>query len=218
MLCINVAAQTGKYVGFLKPYTPEKLSKKEEEEIGQKILVLNKDSTFHFQYNFVYPFAQQFMQLKECSGTWEISNDTITLNSKYQSSDFINATEKYIPTSESKLIKINIGTRGGDFKLTISVNDKQIGTYFPFDTIYYRCAFPEKIRIEFDSPEFPDYVYEVINPKANNFSFDITTLVNDNTLYFKDCKLKIKNNLMYPVTRYGPLNINIDKPYKKAKQ
>jgi hypothetical protein len=218
-LSMTISAQTGKYVGLKSAGSSQTQRKSSDisvwkENYTEKILILKSDSTFSFEFEWPSWAAQ--IPMYRCIGKWTKVNDTLILNSKFKSKDFIDVKESYTQTYPSDVVILIFTSTKGYFNAELNVNDKRIGSYqFHKDTLYYKCKNIESIFLTLNWPASIERKFQPKDKKSNTFIFTIQPKIEDDNMYFENSKLVFKNGEFKPLTQKGPLDV--DKNYKLKK-
>ena len=218
-ISVVTKAQTGEYIGKSESgfsYERNKRTrkmKKFNENFVEKRLLINKDSTFKFEYKTNLLFTSS--PIYSCEGIWKTTNDTIVLNSKYSSTDFVKVNESAQTTLPNDLLILTFKSEKVLYSGQLFVNKKLIATINYDDTVYYKCDKVESLRIEFSYPGSFSFIYIPNDKKNNVFSFKINAEIESNNLSFKNYKLILKKGELEPLEKDGPLSVDINYIIKK---
>ena len=218
-ISVITKAQTGEYIGKSESgfsYERNKRTrkvKKFNEKIVEKRLLINKDSTFKFEYETNLLFTRS--PIYRCEGIWKMTNDTIVLNSKFRSTDFVKVNESEQPTIPNDLLILTFKSEKGFYSGKLYVNEKLITTINYDDTVYYKCDKVESLKIEFSYPGSFTFIHMPNDKKTNVFSFKINAEIDENNLCLKNYKLILKNDELEPLEKVGPLSVDINYIIKK---
>ena len=218
-ISVVTKAQTGEYIGKSESglsYELNKGTKKVKnfnKSFVEKRLLINKDSTFKFEYKTNLLFTNS--PIYRCEGIWKMINDTIVLNSKFRSTDFVKVIESGQTTMPNDLLILTFKSENGFYSGQLFVNEKLITTINYDDTVYYKCDKVESLRIEFSYPGAFTFIHIPNDKKTNVFSFKINAEIEANNLSLKNYKLILKKDELEPLEKVGPLSVDIN--YIKVK-
>jgi hypothetical protein len=167
---------------------------------GEKNLFFRNDNTYSFLYRERGEPCAARSTIRNCTGTYKMTKDTIYLSSTYQQTDFYSVTEKRIDSLVDGKVMIvtrypgntlSPGTFINEFELRL--NNKRIGEFEIKDTIYCDVSDLKDIFISCCSPNIMEWSYTPKNKSSNFFSFTLKREIKMENIYMDNCKMFVDN-------------------------
>jgi hypothetical protein len=166
---------------------------------GSKKIIFNDGQTYSFQYRLKgWPCAAR-PTIRNCTGTYEVVNDTVILTSRYQDTDFckvVETTDQGIAKDKIMIIaqypgkKLSPETFINGFNL--SINGKDLGLFRIGDSIYIDKQDISKIFISTCTPYTMEWNYIPATNQSNRFDMTLYRQLNKEDLAMSNYKLLIR--------------------------
>jgi hypothetical protein len=190
----------GKYEGVERRYynvvgDTGDFAEKQSRYCCKKTLILDSNGTFYFDFSDYWPRQSQ-VTMRITNGNWEINNDTLILNSKYQYKNFIRVKESHIKNLESGIAKIQIRYKKSKKyfpNLDIEIGDYKIKTENkPWISIQSRELRELKI-FRRNSVSDREWFYRIKNINSNYLKIRLIAEIERNNFVLENYKLLIKD-------------------------